>query len=215
MLGKQANCQVAVTLSVANQAASLPIAHRLYLPEAWVINHKGREKTGVPAEIGLETKHEIALAQVRQALADGVPPGIVLADAAYGNHLEFRHALNELQLTYCVGINENTSVWPEGRGPLPAPTGSTGGRPARYLRRDADHKPLSVKELATSAGLECFKTVVWREGSNRKMSSRFLARRVRPARGDRSRTEPHPEEWLLVEWPKGAPGAGSTTTPRS
>ena len=76
-LGKRENCQVAVTLSVATGHASLPVAYRLYLPEAWAADPARRALAGVPEEVGFATKPEIALGQIRQALADGVPPGAV------------------------------------------------------------------------------------------------------------------------------------------
>ena len=81
-LGKRDNCQVAVSLSVANDEASLPIAYRLYLPQDWAANPKRRAQAGVPDDIAFATKTAIALGQIRQALAEGVPVGIVLADAA-------------------------------------------------------------------------------------------------------------------------------------
>src|ERR671926_946790 len=89
-LGKQDNCQVAVSLSVANDHASLPVAYRLYLPETWAGDPERRARAGVPEEIGFETKPEIALAQIRAALAEGVPQGVVLGDAAYGVETAFR-----------------------------------------------------------------------------------------------------------------------------
>ena len=89
-LGKQDNCQVAVSLSVANDHASLPITYRLYLPETWAEDPVRCAKAGVPEEIIFETKTAIALAQLRQALADGVPVGTVLGDAGYGDETEFR-----------------------------------------------------------------------------------------------------------------------------
>src|SRR5512143_1248862 len=80
-LGKQDNCQVAVTLSLANHAASLPVAYRLYLPEDWAEDRARRRKAGVPAEVRFATKGEIALAQLEQLLAAGAPRHCVLADA--------------------------------------------------------------------------------------------------------------------------------------
>src|SRR6201981_3586739 len=73
-LGKQDNCQVAVTLSVANDHASLPVAHRLYLPQLWCNDRARRAGSGVPEEIVFQTKPQIALAQIRAALEAGVPP---------------------------------------------------------------------------------------------------------------------------------------------
>src|SRR5271155_1199769 len=83
-LGKQDNCQVAVSLSVANASASLPIAWRLYLPQAWADDPERRQKAKVPEAITFKTKPQIALDQIRAAHAQGVAPGVVLADAAYG-----------------------------------------------------------------------------------------------------------------------------------
>ena len=118
-LGKQDNCQVAVSLSVANDQASLPIAYRLYLPEAWTDDPLRRAKAGVPEAIGFETKTAIALAQLRQAREDGVPVGTVLGDADYGDECDFRIGVAELDLHYVLGIRSGTTVWPPGQAPLP------------------------------------------------------------------------------------------------
>ena len=99
-LGKQENCRVAVSLSMATEHASLPIAYRLYLPEIWAQDQKRRQKAGVPEPISFATKPVIALGQIRQALADGVTAAPVLADAAYGDETKFREQLSELGLPY-------------------------------------------------------------------------------------------------------------------
>src|SRR5215203_2486725 len=109
-LGKQDNCQVAVSLSVANDHASLPIAYRLYLPEAWAADPGRRAKAGVPEEIGFETKTAIALGQIRQGHEAGVPVGTVLGDAGYGDESDFRVGVAELDLRYVLGIRPGTSV---------------------------------------------------------------------------------------------------------
>lgn len=80
-LGKQDNCQVAVSLSLANAGASFPIAYRLYLPKDWAADPARRKKAGVPEEVTFRTKPEIALDQIRAALEAGAPPGVVLMDA--------------------------------------------------------------------------------------------------------------------------------------
>ena len=82
-LGKQANCQVAVSLSIANHAASLPVAYRLYLPEAWTKDRARRKKAGVPKQMKFKTKLQIALEQIRCACESGLPRGVALMDAAY------------------------------------------------------------------------------------------------------------------------------------
>ena len=117
-LGKQDNCQVAVTLSVASDQASLPVALRLYLPETWANNEAQRAKAGVPDDVAFQTKPQIALDQIEQAIDDGVPPGIVLADAGYGNDTAFRRSIDALGLTYVVGVQGSTAVWAPGTAPM-------------------------------------------------------------------------------------------------
>jgi SRSO17 transposase len=203
-LGKQENCQVAVSLSVANDQASLPVAYRLYLPETWAEDPSRRAKAGVPEEIGFVTKTAIALGQMRRALEEGVPGGVVLADAGYGDETDFRVGVDALDLRYVLGIRSATTVWPPGEAPLPPAPWSGRGRPPTRLRRDPEHRPVSVKNLALGLPRQAWRTVTWREGSRAELSSRFAARRVRPAHRDTARSEPWPEEWLLVEWPEGA-----------
>src|SRR5712672_2157802 len=168
-LGKQDNCQVAVSLSVANHHASLPVAYRLYLPEAWASDVTRRKKAGVPDQIGFQTKIETAL-----------------------------------ELSYVAGILSNTTVWAPGTGPLPPKPYVPGrGRPTKQLRRDAKHRPIKVKDLALSLPAKAWRTITWREGTNLSLKSRFARVRIRIARRDFNRSEPWPEEWLLIEWPKG------------
>src|ERR1700742_657640 len=103
-LGKQDNCQVAVSLSVANDHASLPIAYQLFLPQVWANDPARRAKAGVPDTINFQTKTVIALGQLRQALAAGVPVGILLGDAAYGDETDFRVGVTDLGLRYVLGV---------------------------------------------------------------------------------------------------------------
>jgi len=202
-LGKEDNCQVAVSLSLANAHASLPVAYRLYLPQDWTRDRDRLRKAGVPEEVGFETKHEIALDQIRHACASSLPRGVVLMDAGYGNNSDLRAAITALELTYVVGILSNTTLWAPGSGPLPAKTWSGRGRPPTLLRRDAAHRPLSVKALALGLPKSAWRTVTWREGTAEHLSSRFARVRVRVARRDFRRNKSRPEEWLLIEWPKG------------
>jgi SRSO17 transposase len=181
-LGKQANCQVAVTLSIANHHASLPIAYQLYLPREWADDKARRKKAHVPASIRFKTKPQIALEQIRAALQAGVPPGVVLMDAGYGNNGPLRQAITALGLTYVAGIQTTTKV--------------------RLVSEDNPKPPrVSVEALALSLPKRAWRTVAWREGTNRKLRSRFARVRVRvsPIRGE-SRFA---EETLLIEWPKG------------
>ena len=202
-LGKRDNCQVAVTLSVANEHASLPVAYRLYLPEVWADDPARRAVAGVPEEVAFRTKPAIALEQIGQALADGVPPGVVVADAGYGNDTDFRDGLSALGLAYVAGILGTTSLWPPGTGPLPAGPWSGRGRPPKRLRRDPGHRPLAAKDLVMGLPADAWRAVTWREGTAGSLASRFTAVRVRPAHGDFRRSEPRAEDWLLAEWPEG------------
>lgn len=199
-LGKLDNCQVAVTLSLANDHASLPVACRLYLPEVWADDPVRRAHAGVPADVAFQTKPAIALDQIRAAVAADLPRGLVLSDAGYGNDTRFRDEVSALGLLYALGILSSTMVWPPGLDPQPA-RGKE--RLPTRRRRDADNRPVSAKDLALSLPNTAFRPVAWREGSKAALSSRFAALRVRPAHRDPRRQTPRPPEWLLIEWPAG------------
>lgn len=147
-LGKQDNCQVAVSLSLANHHASLPVAWRLYLPEEWTADDERRHKTGVPEEIDFKTKPEIALDEIEAALKAGLPRGVVLMDAGYGCNTDLRTGLGALGLTYVAGILPATTVWASGAKPLAPKLWSGRGRRPKRLRRDSRHRPVSAEELA-------------------------------------------------------------------
>lgn len=204
-VGKQENCRIAVSLSVATWNSSLPIAYRLYLPRDWAEDAERREKAEVPEEVEFQTKPEIAVGQIRAAVEADVPRGVVLADAAYGINTEFRQTLTQLKLQYVVGVQTSLTVWESGKQPLPAKPRGKMGRSPRLLQRTADHQPVSVKQLAMSLSAGAFKDVTWREGTGQKLRSRFAAVRVRPAHRDYEKAEPHAEEWLLIEWPRSEP----------
>ncbi len=201
-VGKQENCRVAVSLSVATWTSSLPIAWRLYLPEIWAHDPKRRKAAGIPEEVQFETKPKIALRQIREAVEEGVARGVVVADAGYGTDGQFRKGITELNLEYVVGVQSSASVWEPGKEPLPAKAFQGTGRPPRLLRRDKDHQPVSARQLALTLPAEAWKAVNWRQGTKHKLRSRFAAVRIRPAHRDYWQAEPHPEEWLLIEWPK-------------
>jgi SRSO17 transposase len=194
---------VAVSLSVATWSCSLPIAYSLYLPEVWANDKQRRKQAGIPQEVQFQTKPQIALEQIRQAVKEEVPRGTVVADAGYGNDSRFRSGVTELGLQYVVGVQSSITVWRPGTKPLPPPPRKRTGRPPRLLRRDKDHQPVSVRQLALSLAVESWTTVGWRQGTRQKLRSRFAAVRVRPAHRDSWQAESHPEEWLLIEWPKG------------
>jgi SRSO17 transposase len=203
-LGKQDNCRVAVSLSVATWGSSLPIAYRLYLPEVWTSDKRRRNAAGIPTDVEFQTKPQIALDQIRDAVRQDVPPGVVVADAGYGVDGQFRSGVTKLGLKYVLGVQSSATVWEPGTEPLPPAPRKKTGRPPRLLRRDPDHQPVAAKQLALSLPSELWKTITWRQGTRHKLRSRFVALRVRPAHRDYWKAEPHPEEWLLIEWPKEA-----------
>lgn len=202
-VGKQENCRVAVSLSVTTETSSMPVGFGLYLPELWANDSERRAKAGVPDEIRFRTKPEIALGQIRRARQRGIPEGVVLADAGYGTDTGFRTELTKLELRYVAGVQSTVTVWKPGAGPKAARPYRGKGRPPSLLGRDEKHQPVSVKELALSLPATAWDNVTWRQGVKQRLRSRFAAVRVRPAHRDYWRNEPHAEEWLLVEWPKG------------
>ena len=203
-LGRQDNCQVAVSLSVANEQASLPVAWRLYLPQVWAGDAARRNKAGVPKELRFVTKPQIALEQIRAAQANGIPPDLVLADAGYGVETDFRDGITALGLAYVIGIQSSASLWPPGQAPLPVKPQSGRGRPLARVSRSAEHEPVSAKELAAALPNAAWRRVTWRQGTNAPLSSRFAALRVHPAHRDYRAATPRPEEWCLIEWPADA-----------
>ena len=178
-LGKQANCQVAVTLSIANHHASLPIAHRLYLPKDWADDAERRDKAHVPEAIRFKTKPQIALAQIRAALAAGVARGVVLIDASYGTNGALRASIGALGLAYVASILPTVKV---------------------RAVADPDQR-VSAKQLALGLPKHAWRTITWRDGSGDRLRSRFARVRVRiaPSKGAAGRAE----ETLLIEWPQG------------
>jgi SRSO17 transposase len=181
-LGKQANCQVVVTLSIANHHASLPIAYRLYLPQEWVQDTARRKKAHVPKEIKFRTKPQIALEQAREACAAGVPRGALLMDASYGANSALRAGISALGLSYVAAVVATVKVCEVSDGDEPQPR-------------------LSVKELALSLPQHAWRTITWREGTNKRLRSRFA--RVRVHTAPIRRAAERPEETLLIEWPEG------------
>ena len=130
-LGKTANCQVAVSVSLANKTMSVPAAWRLYLPEEWVTDPERRAAVGVPPEMGFLKKWEIALEEIDRLLEEDLPPAPVVADAGYGNTTEFRDALTERGFSYVVGTGPRTMVWPPGKEPPPPEALQGPGPPAQ------------------------------------------------------------------------------------
>jgi len=189
-LGKVDNCQVMVSLSVANDVACLPIAARLYLPEAWAGDFARRDTVHVPLDIRFQTKPAIALEQIRQAQAAGVAAGVVLGDEVYGGNPTFRQGVTALGLPYAVAVPATTRVCPP-----------RDGRRARRWRRHA--KPvLTVRDAAGRLPRSAWRWVTWREGSAADLTGRFAMIRIGVA-PDGDGVAREGEQTLLVEWPVG------------
>ena len=195
-LGKLANCQVAVMLSIANSHASLPVQYRIYLPTIWTSDESLRQKVGIPKDITFRTKPQIALQQIDNALRAQLPVGTVLSDAAYGNETDFRDALVARNLKYALAIQSTTSIWVDDMKPLET---LPYGYPSESLRRDEKPHPISVRKLALQLPADAYEAVAWREGTAGKLTSRFARVRVRAAHGETNKQRE--EEWLIIEWP--------------
>jgi SRSO17 transposase len=195
-LGKQENCQVAVSLSLANHYGSLPVAYRLYLPKDWAQDAPRRKKAKVPPQIRFQTKPEIALDQLHGAIAAGLPRGVVLTDPGYGNDARFRTEVAALKLRYVAGVQSNILVWPPGTGPRRR------GRALNNTGRRDEPDLISVKRLALNLPKKAWRKIRWREGSADWLSSRFARVRVRAAHTYLPAEQIY-EEWLLIEWPEG------------
>jgi len=194
-IGKQDSCQVAVSLSLANAWASLPVAFRLYLPKDWAEDGPRRRKVGVPDEIAFATKPQIALEQIRRAARAGLPPGVVLMDPGYGHDPHLRIGVSALELAYVAGVQGNDLVFDPDAEVEP-------DRPSPRKGRQDEPEVISIKEVALGLPARAWRQVEWREGTNASLSSRFARVRLWSAHR-RAKGDPWNEEWLLIEWPEG------------
>lgn len=195
-LGRIDNCQVAVSLHLAGEAGSACIAMDLFLPEVWAQDRPRRRKAGVPDDLEFTTKLQIALRQVDHARAIGVRGHVVLADAAYGDSLEFRQELAARGLQYVLGIKGDAVVWPPGSTPRIPRKKTRVGRPrSRY--QDRTHPPMAIADLATTL---TFRNVKWREGARGVQSGRFATARIQTAHRHVEGTPPGDEQWLICQW---------------
>lgn len=179
--GKRANCQIGVSLVLANSYWEIPVDFRLYIPESWAEDRERCQKAHIPDDVGYSAKWELALDMVDTAIDSGLPRGVVLADSAYGNIAEFREQLDSHGLEYAVDVKKTTVVRRVGIG------GALG-------------KALTVKELGRRLRSKLRKST-WREGAKTSLSSRFV--RVRVVVGSKHQS-PENSQWLLIEWPQDA-----------
>lgn len=198
-LGKNANCQALVSLSLARGEVPICLGLRLYLPEEWVGDRGRRKRCGVPKEIGFRTKPEIALDEIDRVIAQGVHFGEVLADAGYGASADFRHGLSGRGLRWTVGIQGTQRVYGAGVRLVPPPRSSARGRPR--TRPIPSEAPIQARRLLAG---QRWRKITWRRGTKGPLSAHFAAVRVRVADGghpDRH-GQPLPSDekvWLIGE----------------
>ena len=192
-LGKKANCQSLVSLTLAQGEVPVPVALRLFLPDEWTGDARRCTRAGVPEAAAVaRTKGEIALAELDRLRGEDVRFGTVLADAGYGTSAAFRHGLDARGLRWAVGIARNQKVY----GPdvqLVAPTG-------RARKPVPDQEPREAE--AVLAALP-WRRVTWRQGTRGGLSARFAVTRVRVGDGavwGNNRHLPGAEVWLVGEW---------------
>ena len=209
-LGKVGNCQVGVSINAACEQASCPLDWRLFIPQEWdeqsELNEQRREKAKLPEDVHHTEKWRQALEMIDELISWGIKPPVLLGDGAYGAITELRSGLEDRGLEYVLDVKGNTSAYSEDVKPEhPAYEGR--GRPPQGRYRE---DPSSLRELALAAPEKTAVTVTWREGTRGKMTSRFLALRVRPAniqlrRKAHNAAEELPVRWLVCEWPPGEP----------
>jgi SRSO17 transposase len=173
--GKTANCQVAVSLTVASRSTHVPVDMELYLPLAWTDDRERCRRAKIPDDIDYRAKWQIALLMMERAKKSGIPLGVALADSAYGVVGEFRAGLRWMGLPYAVAIHCNTTV-------------------SKLDARGRECPPKQVAEIAKALAKKAFRRVTWREGSGHTLQSRFARRRVRVD---------GIEQDLIIEWPEG------------
>jgi SRSO17 transposase len=205
-LGKVGNCQIGVSVNACSDEASCPLDWRLFIPEEWdedsESNRGRRAKAHLPDDVHHVEKWRLALVMIDELRGWGIEPPVILADGAYGDITEFRLGLEERGLEYVLDVKGGTSAYSEGVHPEQPEWKGTGRPPKPRYRMN----PSSLKELALAAGKKAAVSVTWREGTRGKMTSRFLALRVRPAniqlRNNANRNgEELPGGWLICEWP--------------
>lgn len=200
-LGKNANCQSVVTVTLAREEIPIPVAMRLYLPKAWAFDPERRRQASVPTMLAFREKWRIALDELDRLCESGVTFSDVLADAAYGMCAEFRKGLTDRGLRFAVGINSTQRVYPIDVALVPPNSpGPNGGRPAKHPVPSV--AAVSVEEFVASLGPNAFRPVTWRNGTKGPLKVDVVVLRVRAADGPTASKGVHlpgQELWLVCE----------------
>ena len=196
-LGKVANSQVLVTLTLARGEVPLPVGLQLFLPPAWTDDPDRCEAAGVPeAARAAQSKPAIALAEIDRVREAGLRFSCVLADAGFGSSPAFRHGLDERELAWAAGIACTQLVYPTTVKLRPASTPT--GRPAKHPV--PNRPPCSAAEMLETRR---WRRITWRTGTKGPLNARFAAVRVRVADGPLNAEDtrlPGAELWLIGEW---------------
>lgn len=179
--GKTTNCQIGVSLTLTTRTLELPVDMDLYLPTSWTEDRARCREAHIPDDVEYRAKWRMALDIITHAREAGYPPGLVIADCAYGDVGDFRQGVRELGLDYALDVKVHTRVQIVGSDGSVSDT-------------------MSVKEVAHVLGKGAYRTTTWRQGTREKLSSKFAAVRVLVVRGKGVEEE---EQWLVIEWPKG------------
>lgn len=184
-VGKIANCQIAVSLTLATRHYQLPVDFELYLPRSWTDDRARRREARIPKGVRFKTKVELGLGMIRRAVEADLPRGIVLADSFYGDSAHFRAELRKLDLHFAVGVSSNLRVW----------------RADKFDVRRGD--AIGLKDLAKKTPASAFQRITWREGTKTELSGRFAIRRVISCRADGTPPSEREAMWLVIEWEDG------------
>lgn len=197
-LGKQANCQSLVSLTLARDDVPAPVGLRLYLPQSWTEDAARRERAKVPTAIGYRPKWRIALDEVDRVRAAGVRFGCALTDAGYGMCAEFRHGLSKRGLLWAVGILSTQNMYSEDVRVSMPPRSRLGGRPRVHPK--VAESPCAAERFIEKHGT--FRKVAWRMGTKGQLTGDFAIVRVRPADAAEAATGVHlpgDPAWLVCE----------------
>jgi SRSO17 transposase len=199
-LGKTANCQSLVSVTLASREVPVMVGLRLFLPDSWTADAERMKRAGVPQERQIVlTKPEIAIEEIDRVIASGARFNCVLADAGYGSSGPFRQALSERGLLWAVGLTRKQTVYPADVA-LVFPVAKT-GKPRKYPL--PDQPSISAEAMLAE---EKWQKVSWRRGTKGRLTCLFAARRVRVADGRkvsmldrRTQCLPGDEVWLVGE----------------